>query len=93
MGKSPLEQLTALGEEVFGKASKNPTAHRVVQGANYLKDRVDELQKQLRGLQGLEGRLAELEKRVEKLEGGGEPAAAAETVEAPDVPDAPGETS
>jgi hypothetical protein len=73
MGRSPLEQLTALGEEVIGKASKNPTAHRVVQGANYLKDRVDELQKQLRGLQGLEQRLAALEQRVRVLEAGGEP--------------------
>jgi uncharacterized small protein (DUF1192 family) len=83
MGRSPLEQLGALGEEVFGKAAKNPTAHRVVQGASYVKDRIDELQKQLRGLQGLEERIAALEARVEQLEGGGEhPAEAADASEA-----------
>jgi hypothetical protein len=70
MSRSPLEQLTALGEDVIGRASKNPTAHKVVQGANQIKDWADELQKQLRGLQSVEQRLAALEKRVHVLEGG-----------------------
>jgi TolA-binding protein len=70
MAKSPLDRLTALGEEVLGKASQNPTAARVLQGAMQMKDRVDDLSKRVRGLEGMEKRLTQLEKRLAKLEGG-----------------------
>jgi DNA repair ATPase RecN len=68
MTKSTLDRLTTLGEEVLGKASQNPNLSRVVQGATQLRDRVDELQKRVRGLEGLEKRLAEVEGRLAKLE-------------------------
>jgi polyhydroxyalkanoate synthesis regulator phasin len=66
--RNPLQQLASLGEEVLGKAAQNPAANRMIQG---VKDRVDELSKQVRGLQGLEQRLDELERRVDKLESKG----------------------
>ena len=68
MTKTTLDRLTTLGEEVLGKASQNPNLSRVVQGAVQLRDRVDELQKRVRGLEGLERRLAEVEGRLAKLE-------------------------
>ena len=68
MTKNPLAQLASLGEDVLGKASQNPTAARIVQGATQLRDRVDDLSKRVRGLEAMEKRVAQLEKRVAKLE-------------------------
>ena len=68
MAKSPLDRLASLGEEVLGKAQQNPAAHRLLQGAMQLKDRVDDLSKRVRGLEGMEKRIAELEGRLKKLE-------------------------
>jgi hypothetical protein len=68
MARSPLDRLASLGEDVLGKASQNPTAARVVQGAMQMKDRVDDLSKRVRGLEAMEKRLAQLEQRVTKLE-------------------------
>ena len=70
MAKSTIDRLTALGEEVLEKASQNPTAHRVLQSAMQMKERVDDLSKRVRGLEGMEKRIAQLEKRLAKLEGG-----------------------
>ena len=69
MAKSTIDRLTSLGEEVLGKASQNPTAHRVLQGALQMKDRVDDLSKRVRGLEAMEKKIAQLEKRIAKLEG------------------------
>jgi uncharacterized protein (DUF3084 family) len=68
MAKSPLDRLASLGEEVLGKAQQNPAAHRLLQGAMQMKDRVDDLSKRVRGLEQMEKRLATLEKRVSKVE-------------------------
>jgi len=69
MAKSPLDRLTSLGEEVLGKASQNPTAHKLLQSAAQVKDRVDDLSKRVRGLEAMEKRINQLEKRLAKLEG------------------------
>ena len=61
MAKTTFDRLTSLGEEVIGKASKNPTAARVLQGAMQMKDRVDDLTRRVRGLEAMEKRLAKLE--------------------------------
>jgi len=83
MAKNPLSQLASLGEEVLGKASQNPTAARVLNGAMQLKERVDDLSKRVRGLEQMEKRLALLEKRIAKLEGGPrKPAASSKTTPA-----------
>jgi hypothetical protein len=66
--KNRLAQLASLGEDVLDLAAKSPAAGRVRRGAVQLKDRVDDLQKQVRGLQQLEDHLEKLERRVEKLE-------------------------
>ena len=69
MGKSPLDRLASLGEDVLGKAAQNPTAAKLLQGAMQLRDRVDDLSKRVRGLEAMEKRLAQLEKRVARMEG------------------------
>ena len=69
MAKSSFDRLASLGEEVLGKASQNPAANKLVQGAMQLKDRVDDLSKRVRGLEQMENRLKQLEERVVKLEG------------------------
>jgi hypothetical protein len=69
MSKNPLDRLANLGEELIGKASQSPTAAKAIQSAMQVKDRVDDLQKRVRGLEGMEKRLAALEKRLAKLEG------------------------
>ena len=76
MTKNPLDRLASLGEEVLGKASQNPTAHKVLQSAMQAKDLVDDLSKRVRGLEGMEKRIAQLEKRLAKLEGSTRKAAA-----------------
>jgi len=68
MSRNPISQLATLGEEVLGKAAQNPAAGKVIELATQLKDRVDDLSKQVRGLQGLEARFAALEERVAALE-------------------------
>ena len=68
MAKSTLDRLTSLGEEVLGKAQQNPAAHRLLQGAMQVKDRVDDLSKRVRGLEAMEKRIADLEQRLKKLE-------------------------
>ena len=67
--KNPLDRLASLGEEVLGKAAQNPTAHKLLQSAGQLKDRVDDLSKRVRGLEAMEKRVNQLEKRLAKLEG------------------------
>ena len=67
--KNPLDRLASLGEEVIGKAAQNPTAHKLVQSAMQMRDRVDDLSKRVRGLESMEKRLNQLEKRLAKLEG------------------------
>ena len=68
MAKSPLDRLASLGEEVLGKAQQSPAAHRLLQGAMQMKDRVDDLSKRVRGLEQMERRLTQLEKRLSKIE-------------------------
>ncbi|HEY7397838.1 MAG TPA: hypothetical protein VH538_06020 [Gaiellaceae bacterium] len=65
---SPLSQLASFGDDLLGKATKNPAAAKFLQNANQLKERVDDLSKRVRGLDALEQRVGELEQRIEKLE-------------------------
>jgi hypothetical protein len=66
--KKPFSQLSSFSEDLLDKASKNPAATKFLQGANQLRDRVDDLSKRVRGLDALEQRVAELEDRGATLE-------------------------
>jgi phage shock protein A len=68
-----LSKLAELSEEAMHRLQEAPGGERVVGALNSMRDRVDELQKRVRGLDELERRLAELEHRVDELakDGGG----------------------
>ncbi len=64
-----LGMLADRGEDVVGKLAELPNAKRLLDAANSMKDRVDELQKRVRGIDALEQRVAALEKKVDQLSG------------------------
>jgi uncharacterized protein involved in exopolysaccharide biosynthesis len=55
------------GEEAIQRLADAPGADRLLSAAQALRDRMDEMQKRVRGIDALEKRVAELEKRVEAL--------------------------
>jgi hypothetical protein len=65
MAKSTIDRLTSLGDELLGKASQHPTAHRVFHGGMQM---IDDLSKRVRGLEAMEKHITQLEKRIAKLE-------------------------
>jgi hypothetical protein len=65
-----LGRLADLSEEAIQRLAEAPGADRVFHALNGLRDRVDELQKRVRGLEDLEKRLAALERKVERLSKG-----------------------
>jgi hypothetical protein len=62
-----LSKLAERGEDVVGKITDMPAAQRLLDTGMQLKDRVDELQKRVRGLDALERRVAALEKKVDEM--------------------------
>jgi hypothetical protein len=62
-----LGKLADLSEEAMQRLSDAPGADRLVGAINATRERVDELQKRVRGMDDLEKRLATLERKVEKL--------------------------
>jgi len=67
--KDLLTRLADAGEHAIKSISDAPGADRFLGAANALKERLDELQKRVRGLENLEQRLAELERKVSRLSG------------------------
>lgn len=62
-----LGKLQELSEEAMNRLQDAPGGDRVIGTMNAMKDRVDELQRRVRGIDELESRLTALEKKVEKL--------------------------
>jgi len=69
-----LGKLADFGEEAMQRLSDAPGGDRLLGAVNATRERVDELQKRVRGLEELEKRLAALERKVEKLTKGSTPA-------------------
>jgi hypothetical protein len=69
--KNFVERLADVGEEAVQRISGAPGADRLLGAVNGLRDRLDEMQKRLRGLEALEKRLTAAERRLDKLEGKG----------------------
>jgi hypothetical protein len=68
--REPKDLLTMLadrGEEAIQRLADAPGADRLLNAAQALRDRMDEMQKRVRGIDALEKRVAELEKRVDAL--------------------------
>ena len=68
-----LGRLADLSEDAMKRLSDAPGADRVLGALNATRDRVDELQRRVRGLEELEKRLAALERKVDKLAKSGSP--------------------
>ncbi len=64
-----MERLADAGEEAIQRIGSAPGADRVLGAIGSLRDRVDEMQKKMRGFEGFEKRLAAVERRLDKLEG------------------------
>jgi hypothetical protein len=64
-------KLADLSEDAIQRLSDAPGADRALGALNTLRDRIDELQKRVRGLEDLEKRLTALERKVDKLSKGG----------------------
>ncbi|MBI4172744.1 MAG: hypothetical protein HY511_08275 [Actinobacteria bacterium] len=65
--KDLLSRLADAGEEAIQKLADMPGAQRAVEAAGGLRDRLDELQKRVRGIEELEHRVAKLEKELAAL--------------------------
>jgi hypothetical protein len=64
-----VERLADVGEEAIQRLGTAPGADKLLGALNGMRDRVDDLQKRVRGLEDLDKRLAALERRIDKLEG------------------------
>ena len=62
--------LLGMSEELIARISDLPYAKNLVEGLNTLRERVDDLQRRMRGLDELTKRVAALERRVDQLSGG-----------------------
>lgn len=65
--KDLLSRLADAGENAIKTLGDAPGADRFLGAANALRDRLDELQRRVRGLEGLEQRLADLERKVDRM--------------------------
>src|SRR2546421_3397517 len=69
--KNIVERLADAGEEAIQRIGSAPGADRILGAVGSLRDRVDDMQKKMRGFEGFEKRLSALERRLDKLEGKG----------------------
>jgi hypothetical protein len=65
--KDILSRLSDISETAIQKLADAPGADRFMGTVNTMRDRLDELQRRVRGLEGLEQRIEALEKKVAKL--------------------------
>ncbi len=65
--KDLLSRLADAGEDAIQRLAKAPGGENVVKALNVSRDRIDELQKKVRGIDELEKRIAALEKKVDSL--------------------------
>lgn len=65
--KDLLGRLADISEDAIQRLHDAPGADRVLGTLTTMRDRVDELQKRVRGLEDLERRLAAVERKVDKL--------------------------
>ncbi|HKI92775.1 MAG TPA: hypothetical protein VJ986_10790 [Gaiellaceae bacterium] len=66
-----LGRLADLSEEAIQRLGEAPGADRMLGTLTTMRDRVDELQRRVRGIEALEKRLAALERKVDRLQKSG----------------------
>jgi uncharacterized protein YoxC len=65
--KDLLTRLSDAGEEAISRVAGSPATTRLMETVGGMRDRLDDVQKKVRGLDELERRVAKLEQRVEEL--------------------------
>ena len=65
--KDLLTRLSDVGEEALSRVASATTTSRVMETVGGMRERLDEVQRKVRGLDALEQRVAKLEKRVDEL--------------------------
>jgi uncharacterized protein YoxC len=65
--KDLLTRLGDAGEEALSRVAGSQATSRLVETVGGMRERLDDMQKKVRGLDALEQRVAELEKRVDEL--------------------------
>lgn len=65
--KDLLTRLSDVGEEALSRVASSSTTSRVLETVGGMRERLDDVQKKLRGLDALERRVAKLEKKVDEL--------------------------
>lgn len=65
--KDLLSRLSDVGEEALSRVAGSQTTARVLESVGGMRERVDEMQRKIRGLDALERRVAKLEKRLDEL--------------------------
>lgn len=65
--KDLLGRLGDAGEEAISRVAGSQTANRLIDSVGGLKERLDDMQKKVRGIDELEQRVAKLEKQVADL--------------------------
>jgi hypothetical protein len=66
-----VSRLADAGEEAIQRLGGAPGADRIVGALNAMRDRMDDMQKQLRAIATIEKRLNAIERRLDKIEGKG----------------------
>ena len=67
--KNLVSRLAGAGEEAIQRLADAPGADRFLGAMTSMRERMDDMQKKLRGLDMLEKRVETLERRLDKLEG------------------------
>lgn len=65
--KDLLTRLSDVGEEALSRVAGSSATARVVETVGGMRERLDEMQRKVRGIDELEQRVAKLEKRVDEL--------------------------
>ena len=65
--KDILSRLSDAGEEALSRVAGSQATSRVLESVGSMRERLDDVQRKMRGLDALEQRVAKLEKRVEEL--------------------------
>ena len=65
--KDLLTRLSDAGEEALSRVAGSPATSRVIETVGGMRERLDDMQKKVRGIDALEQRVAKLEKRVDDL--------------------------
>ena len=66
--KNIVTRLADVGEDAIQRLGGAPGGDRLVGGVNTLRNRMDEMQKRMRGLDDIQERLGSIEQRLDRLE-------------------------